>query len=67
MALNPPISLDGLPFRLEGEYFMLERKNIESEFKIEGFGGKRAGKGKVKNIFLFKKINNKSFILLQLE
>ena len=57
MALNPPISFDGLPLRLEGEYFMLERKNIESEFKIEGLGGKRAGKGKVKNeLFYFFKI-----------
>jgi len=34
MALNPPISLTGLPLRVDGEYLLLERKDIEVEFKI---------------------------------
>lgn len=47
MALNPPISLSGIPLRLDGEFLMLERKHIEAEFKIAGLG-KKTGKGKVK-------------------
>ena len=46
MALNPPISMVGVPLRLEGEFLMLERKHIEAEFKIPIFG-KKTGKGKV--------------------
>lgn len=46
MALNPPISLSGVPLRLDGEYLMLERKHIECEFKVPVFG-KKTGKGKV--------------------
>ncbi len=46
MALNPPISLDGLPLRVEGEYLVLKRKDIEAEFKIENIG-KKTGKGMV--------------------
>lgn len=34
MALNPPISLEGLPLRVEGEFLILKRKDIEVEFKI---------------------------------
>jgi hypothetical protein len=34
MALNPPISLSGLPLRVDGEFLLLERKNIEVEFNI---------------------------------
>ena len=34
MAYNPPISINGLPLRVDGEYLLLERKNIEVEFKI---------------------------------
>jgi hypothetical protein len=48
MALNPPISLDGLPLRVEGEYLVLKRKDIEGEFKIENIG-KKTGKGLVIN------------------
>ena len=50
MALNPPISMTGIPLRLDGEYLMLERKHIEAEFKIPVFG-KRTGKGKVIQLF----------------
>ena len=46
MALNPPISIAGVPLRLDGEYMMLERKDIEGEFKIPIFG-KKTAKGKV--------------------
>lgn len=34
MALNPPISLQGLPLRVEGEYMVLKRKDIDVEYKI---------------------------------
>jgi hypothetical protein len=47
MALNPPISQNGLPLRVEGEFMVLERKNIECEFKIDGMDKKKTGKGKV--------------------
>lgn len=56
MALNPPISLTGIPLRLDGEYLMLERKHIEAEFKIPIFG-KKTGKGKVLRVLT----KNKSF------
>jgi hypothetical protein len=46
MALNPPISIAGIPLRLDGEFLMLERKHIEAEFKVPVFG-KKTGKGKV--------------------
>jgi hypothetical protein len=35
-----------MPLRVEGEYLILERKNMEVEFKIPVFGTK-TGKGKV--------------------
>lgn len=53
MALNPPISIAGVPLRLEGEYLMLERKHIEAEFKIPVFG-KKTGKGKVLSHLLLR-------------
>lgn len=49
MALNPPISMDGLPLRVEGEYMVLKRKDIEVEFKTQNLGTK-TGKGLVKFI-----------------
>lgn len=61
MALNPPISMVGVPLRLEGEFLMLERKHIEAEFKIPIFG-KKTGKGKV----LSRKINEKSDVFFSL-
>jgi hypothetical protein len=39
-----------MPLRVEGEYLILERNNIEVEFKIPVFGTK-TGKGKV-NYFI---------------
>lgn len=44
MALNPPQLADGTPTRLEGEYFVLNRKGIEFEVKIPNYG-KKSGKG----------------------
>ena len=44
MALNPPISLDGLPLRVEGEFLVLKRKDIEVEYKVPQYG-KKTGKG----------------------
>ena len=58
MALNPPISQNGVPFRVEGEFFVLERKNIECEFKIDNLGTK-TGKGKVRAHKNIKIISNK--------
>lgn len=36
MALNPPQMPDGDPTRVEGEVFMLKRKGVEFQLKIEG-------------------------------
>lgn len=44
MALNPPQLADGTPTRLQGEYFVLNRKGIEFEVNIPGYG-KKSGKG----------------------
>jgi hypothetical protein len=44
MALNPPLSPNGDPYRIEGEYFVMKRKGIEFEFKVEN-GNKYTGKG----------------------
>lgn len=46
MALNPPLDNNGVPIRVEGEYFVLERKDMEIEVKIDGFS-KSTGKGKL--------------------
>lgn len=48
MAINPPISLEGLPLSVDGEYFVLKRKDIEVEFKVPEYG-KQTGKGFVIN------------------
>jgi len=49
MALNPPITPSGIPLKVEGELFLLERKNIEVEVKVDAQKwGKRTGKGKVR-------------------
>ena len=50
MALNPPLTNEGFPIRLDGEYFLLEREDIEFDSYIDN-GGRRSGKGKVKFIF----------------
>lgn len=44
MALNPPQLADGTPTRLEGEYFVLNRKGIEFQVNIPNVG-KKSGKG----------------------
>ena len=46
MALNPPISPLGDPFRVPGEHFVLWRKGIEFHIDIQGMG-KLKGKGKL--------------------
>lgn len=38
MALNPPLSADGIPLRVPGEYFVLSRTDMEFEIKISGLG-----------------------------
>ena len=47
MALNPPLCpADGDPYRVQNEHFILHRKGVEFELKIEGMG-KLSGKGKM--------------------
>ena len=46
MALNPPLNPSGEPFRIEGEHFIMQRKGIEFEIKVEGLG-KMKGNGMV--------------------
>ncbi len=36
MALNPPLTPDGIPCRLQGECVLLERKGMEISIKCEG-------------------------------
>eukprot|EP00347_Sterkiella_histriomuscorum_P005155 403357686 len=38
MSLNPPLNEVGEPFRIEGEHFVMQRKGIEFEIKVEGLG-----------------------------
>jgi len=52
MALNPPITDDGEPYRIDyNETFFLQRKGIDFEVKVEGLG-KMSGKGKVRCPYL---------------
>ena len=44
MALNPAISPNGDPYRAHGEHFIMQRKGMEFEVKINGLG-KFKGKG----------------------
>ena len=46
MALNPPVGPDGQPLRLPTEHFILERKEIDFEVKIDTIG-KLKGKGRL--------------------
>lgn len=46
MSLNPPLSEVGEPFRIEGEHFVMQRKGIEFEIKVNGLG-KFKGQGLV--------------------
>ena len=34
MALNPPVSLEGLPLSVDGEFLVLRREHIEVEFNV---------------------------------
>jgi hypothetical protein len=46
MAVNPPINVNGIPFRLQDEYVLMERKGIDIEVKIPNKSS-LSGKGKV--------------------
>lgn len=46
MALNPPINSNGEPFRIEGEHFVMQRRGIDFEIKVEELG-KMKGSGMV--------------------
>ena len=46
MALNPPLNQYGDPCRVEGQFFVMKRKGIEFEFKVDK-GNKYTGKGYV--------------------
>jgi hypothetical protein len=47
MALNPPQTADGDPWRVTGEVFMLKRKAIEFEVKVPDYATYK-GKGHVR-------------------
>ena len=47
MALNPPLNQMGEPCRVEGELFVMKRKAVEFEFKVQN-GNKYTGKGIVR-------------------
>jgi len=44
MALNPPLTQNGDPCRVEGEFFIMKRDGIEFEMKVEN-GNKYTAKG----------------------
>lgn len=46
MALNPPISMSGIPLRVADEYILLDREGVEIEVKVPGMKS-LSGKGKV--------------------
>ena len=46
MALNPPLTFNGDPCRVEGEFFVMKRNGVEFEFKVEN-GNTYSGKGTV--------------------
>ena len=54
MALNPPLNQMGEPCRVEGELFVMKRKSVEFEFKVQN-GNKYTGKGivRIKKIYNF--------------
>ena len=55
MALNPPLNQMGEPCRVEGELFVMKRKAVEFEFKVQN-GSKYTGKGivRIKNFIILK-------------
>lgn len=46
MALNPPVTMNGLPIRVADEFILLERDGIDIEVKVQGMS-KLSAKGKV--------------------
>ncbi len=64
MALNPPLNEYGEPCRVSGEHFILKRKGIQFEIKVEGLG-KMKGEGLV--IISFTNIHSYSWCLHLLE
>lgn len=46
MALNPPLTSEGLPCRVNGEYFIMNRGGVSFEMKVKK-GNKYSGKGEV--------------------
>lgn len=66
MALNPPISLEGTPFRLENENILLKRKGMHIEIKSDKLKSKISTKGKVflttaRMIFVSSKFKSDKF------
>ena len=49
MALNLTLNLMGEPCRVEGEFFVMKRNNVEFEFKVEN-GSKYTDKGVIRII-----------------
>ena len=48
MALNPPLTQNGEPYRIDhNEFFILHRKGIEFQIKVDGLG-KMSGQGIVR-------------------
>ena len=54
MALNPPVNAQGMPNKIDGEYFVLERQDIEIEVKIPNTNWpKKSATGTVNKQFIF--------------
>ena len=64
MALNPPLTMNGDPCRVEGEYFVMKRKGVEFEFKVEN-GNKYTGTGIVLYHLIKGYFNNCKISLLK--
>ena len=64
MALNPPLTFQGDPCRVEGEYFVMKRKGVDFEFKVEG-GNKYTGKGYVRYSFNLDDFNHLQDCMLE--
>jgi len=65
MALNPPLTFDGCPIRLDGEYFLRDKDKTEIEAIITN-GGKRTANGKLhltsaRLVFVSKDYHQDSF------
>lgn len=65
MALNPPIAPNGLPYRMENEYVLLEREGMEIKVKSNGRSDLK-GSGKIflttgRLTFVHKDFKNNNF------